>query len=63
MYIVNLSNQSSVNLRTKFDLDNQLDAQAIHAAGRSTENIADWASYLPAECIETMVSLGWDHTT
>jgi hypothetical protein len=63
MYIVNLSNQSSANLRTKFDLDNRFKAQAIHAVGRSTENIADWTSYLPADCIETMVSLGWDHTT
>ena len=60
---MNLSNQSSANLRTKFDLDNRFKAPAIHAVGRSTENIADWTSYLPADCVETMVSLGWDHTT
>ena len=30
---------------------------------RSTRNIANWSSYLPADCIEVMVSLGWDRTT
>jgi hypothetical protein len=30
---------------------------------RSAQNIADWSSYLPADCVAAMVSLGWDHTT
>jgi hypothetical protein len=33
------------------------------AAGRSAENIDSWQAYLPANCIETMVKLGWDHST
>ena len=33
------------------------------AARRSAENIDSWQAYLPANCIETMVRLGWDHST
>ncbi len=32
-------------------------------ADRSAQNIADWSTYLPADCVTAMVSLGWDHTT
>jgi hypothetical protein len=28
----------------------------------SERNIADWSSYLPADCVATMISLGWDRT-
>jgi hypothetical protein len=30
---------------------------------QSARNIADWSSYLPADCVDMMVSLGWDRTT
>jgi len=30
---------------------------------RAAKNIATWSSYLPADCIGTMISLGWDRTT
>jgi hypothetical protein len=30
---------------------------------RSARNIADWSSYLPANCVAVMVSHGWDRTT
>ncbi len=30
---------------------------------RAAKNIANWSSYLPADCVEVMVSLGWDRTT
>jgi len=30
---------------------------------RSANNIANWSSYLPADCVDAMVSLGWDRTT
>jgi hypothetical protein len=33
------------------------------ARERSARNIADWSSYLPADCVEVMVSLGWDRTS
>jgi hypothetical protein len=29
---------------------------------RSATNIAVWSTYLPAECVAVMVSLGWDRT-
>jgi hypothetical protein len=32
-------------------------------ARRSAKNIDSWSSYLPAECVDMMVSLGWDRTT
>lgn len=36
--------------------------QACDAA-RSKWNIAEWSSYLPADCVNTMISMGWDVST
>ncbi len=36
--------------------------QACDAA-RSERNIAEWLSYLPADCVKTMISMGWDVST
>ena len=30
---------------------------------RSEENILNWMSYLPEDCIKTMILMGWDITT
>jgi hypothetical protein len=30
---------------------------------RSEENILQWMSYLPEDCIRTMIDMGWDVTT
>ena len=30
---------------------------------RSEENILRWMAYLPQDCIETMIRMGWDLTT
>ena len=32
-------------------------------AARSDQNMVQWMSYLPAECIRTMIAMGWDVTT
>jgi hypothetical protein len=32
-------------------------------AKRSVRNILQWNSYLPANCVRTMVRMGWDYTT
>jgi len=32
-------------------------------AARSEENILQWKSYLPEDCIRTMIEMGWDVTT
>jgi hypothetical protein len=45
------------------------DKAAIHVplraadAKRSVRNILQWNSYLPANCVRTMVRMGWDYTT
>jgi hypothetical protein len=30
---------------------------------RSENNILQWMSYLPEDCIKTMIQMGWDITT
>jgi hypothetical protein len=36
----------------------------IHDANaRSEANILCWMEYLPQDCIETMIRMGWDLTT
>jgi hypothetical protein len=32
-------------------------------AKRSVNNILQWNSYLPTDCVRTMVRMGWDYTT
>jgi hypothetical protein len=32
-------------------------------ARRSVRNILQWNSYLPANCVRSMVRMGWDYTT
>jgi hypothetical protein len=32
-------------------------------AGRSEKNILLWMSYLPEDCVRTMIAMGWDITT
>ncbi len=29
-------------------------------AARSAENIRIWRSYLPKDCVDTMIKMGWD---
>jgi hypothetical protein len=41
-----------------------IDARANEAdAARSDRNILQWMSYLPEDCIRTMIAMGWDVTT
>ena len=32
-------------------------------AARSEQNILQWRSYLPEDCVRTMIEMGWDITT
>jgi hypothetical protein len=32
-------------------------------AARSDQNMLRWMAYLPADCIRTMMAMGWDVTT
>lgn len=40
----------------------ELSVEAVQAA-RSARNIETWSAYLPQQCIETMIELGWDRST
>ena len=39
------------------------DFAASEANARSEANVLCWMEYLPQDCIETMIRLGWDLTT
>lgn len=30
---------------------------------RAAQNRADWSTYLPEDCVATMILLGWDRST
>ncbi len=30
---------------------------------RAVANVAAWRSYLPSDCVNTMIEMGWDRTT
>jgi hypothetical protein len=32
-------------------------------AKHSVKNILEWNSYLPSDCVKTMVRMGWDYST
>jgi hypothetical protein len=41
-----------------------IDVRANEAdAARSNQNMVQWTSYLPGDCIRTMIAMGWDVTT
>jgi hypothetical protein len=57
----------------RFFVDIPVDTQDIAASvvagvncadvARSENNILQWMSYLPEDCIRTMIAMGWDVTT
>jgi hypothetical protein len=40
-----------------------IDARARDDIRRSEDNILQWMSYLPEDCIRTMIVMGWDVST
>ena len=60
---------TSITIRTheesRLPLDTPLGHKPLCAsdAKRSVQNILRWNSYLPTDCVKTMVRLGWDYTT
>jgi hypothetical protein len=40
-----------------------IDARADDDVSRSENNILQWMSYLPEDCIRTMIAMGWDVST
>jgi hypothetical protein len=40
-----------------------IDARAVGRIRRSEDNILQWMSYLPEDCIRMMIVMGWDVST
>jgi len=40
-----------------------IDVRADDEIRRSEDNILQWMSYLPEDCIRTMITMGWDVST
>jgi hypothetical protein len=41
-----------------------IDVRANEAdAARSDQNMVQWMSYLPEDCVRSMIAMGWDVTT
>jgi hypothetical protein len=40
-------------------IDLRVNAEVV----RSENNILEWMSYLPEDCVRTMITMGWDLTT
>jgi hypothetical protein len=61
IYTVNLENQSSANLRARAHFESVVGTAAAAAISgavdRSPENIANWASYLPTDCVAAIIGL------
>ena len=36
---------------------------AVDRTARSEANILQWMSYLPEDCVRTMIEMGWDVST
>jgi hypothetical protein len=56
----------SVDLQTEpSDATAPVEVRANAAAdvARSEENILQWTSYLPEDCVKAMIAMGWDVTT
>ena len=40
-----------------------IDARTRDEIRRSEDNILQWMSYLPEDCIQMMIAMGWDIST
>ncbi len=32
-------------------------------SARAADNVSQWTSYLPPDCVRAMIAMGWDRTT
>jgi hypothetical protein len=42
------------------EINEEVDAED---AARAAQNILQWTSYLPPDCVKAMIAMGWDRTT
>jgi hypothetical protein len=52
-----------IHLQESFNDEMEVDIDVGEGSGRSMHNVAVWRSYLPADCVDTMIAMGWDETT
>lgn len=52
-----------IDLLKDLDERSSMNAQNDADIARSEGNIRGWMTYLPADCIRTMIQMGWDVTT
>jgi hypothetical protein len=45
------------------DSSTSMDAYSGDDVARSERNILHWMTYLPEDCVRTMIRMGWDVTT
>ena len=57
------SSDSSQDALTEILSDWGCDQETTPIHSRSEFNIRLWQSYLPKDCVETMVRMGWDRST
>jgi hypothetical protein len=60
---------STLGLRSMFlrerllESDTDDEAELVGTRARAAANIKEWQRYLPADCVSTMLRLGWHLTT
>jgi hypothetical protein len=52
-----------VDLPPELPTTSSIDAQSDADVARSEKNVLEWMTYLPEDCIRTMIQMGWDVTT
>jgi hypothetical protein len=52
-----------VDLPPELPTTSSIDAHSDADVARSEKNVLEWMTYLPEDCIRTMIQMGWDVTT
>jgi hypothetical protein len=59
-----MQQQFSADVPTKSsDVASLINPQANADVIRAENNVLQWMSYLPEDCVKTMIEMGWDDTT
>jgi hypothetical protein len=59
-----MQQQFSVDVPTKSsDVASLIGPQPNADVTRSENNVLQWMSYLPEDCVKTMIQMGWDDST
>jgi hypothetical protein len=39
------------------------DSPIVGSVSRAAQNVREWTAYLPKDCVDTMIAMGWDVST